>query len=189
MLKQKTGITCEQFEELCLRGELRDTQCELIDGEIIFLAPGGYEHSGVSVNIAAYLHLFVKKHGIGRVFGNEAGIHTRLKPARSRGMDVAYISYQRLSRGKLPRGFIRVPPELIVEVLGDDCDWADMKIKIAEYHEMGVDMVWVADSASKSVTQFPLGSESVEIAAHGTIDGGKILPGFSLPIARFFETE
>jgi len=189
MLKQKTEITCEQFEEMCLRGELRDQKCELIDGEIIFLAPGGFEHSGVTGNAYFQLRLFVESRGLGRVFTNEFGIHTRLRPARTRGMDVAFISYQRVPKGKLPTGFARVPPELIVEVLGEDFGWADMKVKIAEYQEMGVDMVWVADPARRTVTQFPLGLAPVEIGPDERIDGGKILPGFAIPIARFFDTE
>ncbi len=189
MLKQKTGITCEQFEEMCLHGELGDQKCELLDGEIVFLAPGGPEHSGVTGNAYFQIRTFVEKHHIGRVFTNETGIHTRQKPARTRGMDVAYISYKRLPKGKLPKGFFRIPPELIVEVLGEDCGWADMKVKVAEYHDMGVDMIWVADPARMTVTQFPRDGKENEIATTGVIEGGAILPGFKAKVASFFDTE
>jgi len=181
----KTMLTCEEFEKLCLADELGP--CELVDGEVIPLAPGGPEHSFSSNNISVLLTNFVRRHRLGRVFGNEAGIHTRLDPPCSRGMDVAFFSYRRLPRGNLPKGFFRVAPELVVEVLGEDDTWASMERKVREYHDIGVEMVWLADPETRTVKRFPRGTEPTVVPADGQISGGDILPGFVVPVARFFE--
>jgi hypothetical protein len=59
----------------------------------------------------------------------------------------------------------------------------------ADYHKLGVDMVWVVDPFTRTLKKYPRGGRP-EIAHDGSeIDGGRILPGFKVPIARFFEEE
>ncbi|MCY3021971.1 MAG: Uma2 family endonuclease [Planctomycetota bacterium] len=183
----KTLVGCEEFERMCLAQELG--HCELVDGEVIHLVPGGPEHSFVSNNVGRIIGNYVSRHRLGRVFGNEAGIHTRFEPPCTRGMDVAYFSYRRLPRGRLPKGFFRRPPELVVEVLGEDSTWASVERKVREYHEMGVDMVWIADPDTRTVKQCPRGAEPAVIPATGELGGGDILPGFTVTVAQFFDED
>jgi len=179
----QTPVTCEEFEQLA--DELGP--CELIDGEVRILSPGGLKHSGTSNRIAFHLSGFVSQHKLGHVFGNEVGIHVSQDPPRSRGADVVFISYKRLPPGPEPDGFLTVPPELVVEVLGFKDTWEHMNEKVADYHRMGVDMVWVADPFTRTVRKFPRGGKPEIVHEGGTIDGGAVLPGFSVPVVRFFE--
>jgi Uma2 family endonuclease len=181
----KTMVSCEEFEHLCLTGELG--RCELVDGEVIPLVPAGPDHSFSCNNFGLIIGSFVRAHKLGRVFSGEAGIHTRLDPPTTRGMDVAYFSYQRLQRGKLPKGFFRIPPELVVEVFGEDSTWEELERKVREYHELGVDMVWLADPDKRTVKQFPRGGNPTVIPPEGGLTGGDILPGFAVRVAEFFE--
>ena len=50
-----------------------------------------------------------------------------------RGEDVAFISYGRLPKDTQITGFLEIPAELIIEVLGDDTSWAEMEKKIGEF--------------------------------------------------------
>jgi Uma2 family endonuclease len=179
----KTLITCDEFERMA--PNLGPS--ELIDGEIIKLSPGGPLHSYVSNNIGTILWSFVEAQGIGWVLGNEAGIRIREDLPRSRGADVLYISFKRLPEGDLPEAFLKVPPELIVEVLKSNGSFDGIDDKIADYHSIGVDMVWVADPKSKMVKKFPRGAAAVTVSADGEIDGGEILPGFKVAVAQFFK--
>jgi Uma2 family endonuclease len=181
----KTLMTTKEFESLCLQGKLG--HCELIDGEVIELAPGGNYHSITSLNIGGILRNFVLKHKLGRVMGNEAGIHIRDDLPRSRGADVVYISFKRIPRGKMPDGFLRTPPELIVEVVPADGSWRGMAEKVADYHSIGVDMVWIADPNTRTVKTYPRKGQPTIIHDGSSIKGGSILPGFSVPIASFFD--
>jgi Uma2 family endonuclease len=179
----KTLVTCEEFERLA--DELGP--CELIDGEVRTLSPGGFRHSSTAHRSGFRLGGVVSEHKLGHVLGCEIGIHISQDPPRSRGADVAFISYKRLPRGTEPVGFLTVPPELVVEVFGLKDTWERINEKVADYHRIGVDMVWVADPFTRTVRKFPRGGKPEIVHEGGTIDGGAILPGFSVPVARFFE--
>jgi Uma2 family endonuclease len=131
----------------------------------------------------------VSAHKLGRVLTGETGTHIQSELPRCRLADVSFLSYQRAPKGQVPSGFLRVPPELIAEVLSEDDTWTAMEEKIRDYHRTGVDMVWVADPQTRTVRVFPRGGTPSVVHDGSEIDGGAILPGFKAPIARFFDEE
>jgi Uma2 family endonuclease len=133
------------------------------------------------------LDAYVSGRRIGRVGSNETGLHVKREPPRSRGADVVFISYQRLPADQEPEGFLTVPPELVVEVLGLKDSWEEMLDKVKDYHEFGVDMVWVADPHTRSVKKFPRGGAPMIVHEGQDIDGGSSLPGLKVSVAKFFE--
>lgn len=184
----KTLITCDEFERMCLSGEI-DQSCELIDGEIVYMAPAGFEQGYASSKISRLLGNFVEPKKLGWVLSNEMGLHVKGREARTRGMDCAFISYVRLPRTSKPHGFLRVAPELIVEVFGETNTWEEIDEKVSDYHATGVDLVWVADPHTRTVKVYPLNGEPFLIHDGQEIDGGVALPGFKAPIAQFFDPE
>jgi Uma2 family endonuclease len=103
-----------------------------------------------------------------------------------RGADVAFVSFERLPRGAKPEGFLTVPPELIVEVLGDDSSWREMEKKIAEYHAFGVDNVWVIDARMLALRIYPRGGQPMTL--HGDAEAASSYPaGFRCLVREFFE--
>ena len=94
-----------------------------------------------------------------------------------------------MPKGERSIGFLRIAPELIVEVFGDKDSWEDMDEKIKDYHRTGVDMVWVAMPQTRTINKFPRRGEPTIVHDGSDIDGGKILPGFKAPIARFFDED
>lgn len=184
-MSTKTLMTCQEFERLAMSEKLGP--CELIDGEVIPLSPGGFKHSKVSLRIGVILDRFIHGKSIGHVLGNEVGMHVRQDPPRSRGADVAFISYKRLPKGQLSDGFLTVAPELTVEVIGQHNAWGDMEEKIKDYHTFGVDMVWVADPNTRTVKQYPRDGEPTILHDGQQIGGGTVLPGFKASVAEFFD--
>ena len=176
----KTLLTCEEFEKLAPDLE----PCELIDGEIVPVSPAGIPHSKVSGRIYKILSNFVEDNDLGLVLTNETGIHVRREPARSRGADILYISYKRLPKDSKAEGFLTVPPELIVEVLGGS--WSEMDEKIADYHNFGVDLVWVAEPRKRLLHVYPRVGAKRILRARDTADGGEYLPGFKARVDTFF---
>ena len=63
---------------------------------------------------------------------------------RTRGADVAYLSFKRLPKGKLPEHFFSVAPELVVEIFPVNGSWDKMSEKVDDYITIGVELVWVA---------------------------------------------
>lgn len=184
----KTLISCEEFEKLALAEKI-SPWAELIDGEIIETMSGGFSHSIISANFVAIIREFVKANSLGRVLTNEAGIHIKSELPRSRGADVAFLSYKRMPKIERHSGFLRVAPELIVEVFGENDSWEKMDDKVQDYHRTGVDMVWVAVPQTRTIKKYPRRGEPTIVHDGSDIDGGKILPGFKAPIARFFDEE
>jgi Uma2 family endonuclease len=184
----KTLISCEEFEKLALAEKI-SPWAELVDGEIVDKMSGGFRHSIVSTNFVVIINEFVRANKLGRVLTNEAGIHIKSELPRSRGADVAFMSYKRMPKGESYAGFLRVAPELIVEVFGENDSWNDMIEKVGDYHRTGVDMVWVAEPEMRTIKKYPRRGEPMIVHDGSDIDGGKILPGFKCPIARFFDEE
>jgi Uma2 family endonuclease len=161
--------------------------CELVRGEVVYLSPGGLSHSTVSGNLAGLLSAWARKTRRGRVLTNEAGLVTDEEPGTVRGADVAFISYKRLPRGPVPDGFGRIPPELVVEIVGKGQGWNVMVEKAAEYLAMGVDRVWIVDIGKQHVHVFHRDAEPEVFDAKSTISDADVLPGFRARVRTFFE--
>lgn len=182
-MSTKTIVTCAEFERIAESLG----PCELLDGEVVRLSPAGFWHSVVTGNIYTALSEFVRGQGLGRVLTNEVGLHLTQDPPRSRGADVLFVSYRRIPKESPPTGFLTVPPELIVEIFGDEASWPEMESKVTDYHQFGVDMVWVADPHTRTVKRFPR-SGSPDVVHDGQeIVGESVLPGFRLQIAALFD--
>jgi Uma2 family endonuclease len=177
-----TLTTAEEFETIC--GQVGP--CELVRGEILHLSPGGLGHSSISGTVAGLLFIWARRDSRGRVLTNEAGIVVEVGPDTVRGADVAYLSYQRLPKGKRIKGFLKVPPELVVEILGKGQGWRDMVEKAGEYLRMGVDRVWVIDPDAETLHIFRSDAEPIRLTTDDQISDSGILPGFSCKVAEIF---
>lgn len=161
---------------------------ELVRGEIIHMAPTGHAHGYVEFNIGGILREFVRKHKLGRIIGGEVGIYTQRNPDTVRAADVAFISRERLAQVQ-SQSYLDVAPELIVEVLSPDDAWSQLMEKLEEYFIIGVQMVWVADPRRQQVYVYSSLTEVERFTMAEVLSGGKILPGFSVPVAELFAAE
>lgn len=179
----KTLLTADEFEKVC--GSFGS--CELVRGEIVQMSPGGFRHSSTVSSIDRILGTWARKSGLGRTISCEAGVVVETDPDTVRGADVAYISYARLPKGKGPKGFTRVAPELVVEVLGIDRTWKDAFEKAGEYFRMGVLRVWIADPQTQRVHALRPDEEPQVFQGDDMIADEAVLPGFSCRVSEFFE--
>jgi Uma2 family endonuclease len=161
-----------------------DRLCELIDG-VLVEKPMGYWESLVAGAILAALRAFVVPRKLGLVTG-EAGM-VRLCPGQVRIPDVAYVSRERVPGVRGAREPIpHLVPDLAVEVLSESNTQAEMARKRREYFEAGVRLVWLVDLDDRTVTVFTGPEESTTVDQNQILDGGDVLPGFTLPLAGLF---
>lgn len=159
---------------------------ELIDGKLEPIMPGGTRHGQVCVNAAVILGSFILQHKLGPVCSNDTFVLTRRNPDRVRGADVVYWSRERWS-GEVPDGIVDAPPDLVVEVRSPTDRWGDVQIKIGEYLNAAVRVVALLDPKTATV------SVHRQDELHQLLHNGDeltlpdVLPGFAVPIARFFE--
>lgn len=160
--------------------------CELVRGEVVFLMAGGEQHSAVTATVTILLGMWARKSRRGRVLTGEAGPITERKPDTVRGIDVAYFSYKRLSKSKVSPGFSTTPPELAVEIIGQNQGWSELLEKAGEYLRVGVDRVWILDPVRKRLHILRANAEPEVLNAGEIVQDAAILPGFRCRVRDFF---
>ena len=150
------------------------------------MSPTGGEHALIEICLGAELRAFVRQRGW--VLGGEVGIYTRRDPDTVRGADVAFISRERMPNG-LPRGFLEVAPELVVEIASPSDRWEEMRQKVEEYFGIGVEQVWVVEPENHAVLVYISPTEMQKFGGGEHLVGEGILEGFVLDLSVLFEGE
>lgn len=158
--------------------------CELVDGVLVEKAMS-YRESLLALFIAEMLNAFVRPRNLGLVTG-EAGM-MRLFGGLIRIPDVAFASWDRIPGGKVPTEPVpALVPELAIEILSPGNTPAEMRRKRTEYFSAGVRLVWIVDPDSRSVSVYTGVEQSTVLHESDVLEGGEVLPGFSLPLKELF---
>jgi Uma2 family endonuclease len=156
---------------------------ELVDGVLVEKIMG-HPESRIAAALILALGKYLEQNDIGTVSG-EGGMF-RFPANLVRIPDVAFARWDRFTDEDFEEAVPEIVPDLAVEVLSEGNTPGEMSRKLREYFHAGVRLVWFVDPRTKAVTVFTSPSRSKVISATGTLDGGKVLPGFSLPVASLF---
>ena len=163
--------------------------CELIDGTIVEKAMGWHSEK-LGVEILFFMRLYLQDNNIGDVGGAAAQI--RLAEALIRIPDVSFIRWDSVADTdeieRPAKFYLDHAPDLAVEVLSPGNTTAEITRKLADYAAAGVKIVWIVNPDAQTVDVFTKAKlKSKKTFAVGDIlDGGKVLPGFTLPVATIF---
>ena len=161
-----------------------DRPYELVDGTLVEKAVG-YDEAILGFELALVLGLYVKTHDLGKAVGDNTMM--RLFPGLVRMPDAAFISWERYPQKKRRRAEIpTVAPDLVVEVLSKGNTAKEMRCKLEEYFRAGVRLVWYVDPAKRTVRVYTAVDRSTVLREDDTLDGGDVLPGFTLSIRDWF---
>ena len=170
-----------------LRAALRrsDRLYELVDGTLVEKAMGLRE-SMIAGQLLIEIGVFARRHDLGMPAG-EAGT-VRLMKGLVRIPDVAFFSWAKLPGRVLPsRPIPDLAPDLAVEVLSETNTPAEMQRKLREYFLAGVRLVWMIDSARRRADVYTSpDAPAATLDESQALDGGAVLPGFTLPLADLF---
>lgn len=169
-------------EEFCRLPE--GWRYEIDEGELVIMAPAGFEHNDVTTTIAALLWNFVQRRRCGKVLTNELGVLLRRDPDTLRAPDVAYYSHERLSRIVDRKGFPEVPPDLVVEV--HDSSEPKLARKVRQYLDAGVRAAWVVDLEARSLTRHAPGEKPRTWSTPEALVEEPVLQGFSCRLSELF---
>jgi len=161
---------------------------ELIDG-ILLEKHMGFLGDSLAFWLGVQLYNFASVENLG-VFAGSQGL-IRFSDTLVRIPDITFIrwdSVDDVATLDAPGSFLEVTPDLVVEVLSPGNTAKEMAIKLAEYEHAGIPLVWYVDPEAKTVTVYPKGKmRGSKVLTEGdTLDGGKVLPGFALPVADLF---
>jgi len=160
---------------------------ELVRGELRQMTPSGYAHGVVVGNLTGSLGQHVRAHHLGQICGAETGFRIARDPDTVRAPDIAFIRHARRGREPLPEGFFEGAPDLAVEVLSPRDTVFDVEEKIAAWIDAGCAMVWVVNMKRHSVSVHQAGGPVHVLTEGETLDGGALLPGFTLPVEEIFQ--
>ena len=176
-------MTVEEFAEY----PFPDGKVELVRGEPRVMPPAGAPHGRVQSNLARLLLPFVHEHRLGWVFNDGLGIELMALPRTVRNPDLSFVRASRLPRGGVSQGFLKVPPDLAVEVLSPSETKRDVEDKLADYRACGTVLLWVIDPKRRTVTVLSGDEPARVLTIDDTLDGGDVIPGFSCRVAELFE--
>jgi Uma2 family endonuclease len=111
-----------------------------------------------------------------------------MEPGQVRLPDVCFFAWEKFPNRLLPRGAILDRrPDLAVEILSPSNTRAEMARKRREYFAGGARLIWEVNPETRRVRVYTDADTFTELGEEETLDGGPVLPGFSLPIRRWFE--
>jgi Uma2 family endonuclease len=171
-------------EELYRMGS--DAPFELWEWVLKEVSPSGSKSSVIGMRIGSAVFSFVDAQGLGYVTGEGGGYILSHDPATVVAPDVGFYRTDRYPGGMPESGFYPMPPDLAVEVISPIDRKADIAQKQALYAKAGVPLIWWVDPERKTVTVYRLGQNPEIVEAVGVLDGGDVLPGFTLELQTIF---
>jgi len=157
---------------------------ELVDGVLVEKTVGFPESLLASV-IIQLLRTWVAPRKLGIVLAPDGLL--KLSPGSIRGPDVSFISGSRLAGGRIPREQIPLlAPDLAIEVLSPSNTKREMERKRQEYFKAGTRLVWEIDPPSRTAIAYTAPEKQTLLTADQSLNGGEVLPGFSLSLRELF---
>jgi len=158
---------------------------ELIEGEIVEMGTSSEKHS----TLGAWLIFKIMSYAVsaqlgGRVKGADGTY--KLNAANTRVPDVSYLTAA--SAAKLPPGTVYCPfaPDFAIEIKSPSNTEKSMRKLARLYIQTGSRLVWTINYEEQSVKVYRPGQPAVELDEEDVLDGGDVLPGFTLNVAEMF---
>jgi Uma2 family endonuclease len=161
---------------------------EVIDGVRVELPPMSTYATVVANRIARVINDHVANNGLGWAF-HETLFRLPLDPERNRRPDVAFVSFQRWPEDRpfsLTDNAWDVVPDLAIEVISPTDRVEELADKIHEYFSATVRQVWVVYPHRKWVQVYESLADTRGLSSSDQLDGGIVLPGFSVTVGSLF---
>jgi Uma2 family endonuclease len=159
---------------------------ELVQGRIVTMPPPTPRHGQICGETYFLLRTYAGQHDLGHVLCNDSGVITERDPDTVRGADVSFYSYAKVPRGRIPKGYLDVVPDLVVEVRSDDDRWGDILAKVQEYLAAGVGVVIVLDPEPESAYIFRSDQPPQKLGPDEDLTVPDLLGDFRVAVRRFF---
>jgi Uma2 family endonuclease len=173
-------MTAAEFEAFALHPDHIERRLELIHGEMYEVVSNTWA-SKIALRISGELFVYLKLNPLGSLTGADGGY---LVGASYFIPDVAYMSYAR--QPQTPNAaYNPLPPDLAVEVVSPSDSPRMLTTKLAVYLSAGV-IVWLVYPDEKLIVVHAPGQPPHTLTEAATLEGGALLPGFEVPVAKIF---
>ena len=172
-------ITAEELLLMSQRGEGK--RYELVRGVLIERVATGDPHAIAVSRIDYALTDYAEINDYGETRAGEPGYRLEVGPDTVRAPGVAWLAPGRIPEGT--QGFPHLAPDLVVEELSTRQNLSE---KAQMWLDFGSREVWHGDPETTTVTRYRPGQEPEILGEDDILDGGELLPGFSIPVWRLF---
>lgn len=165
---------------------------ELDEGKLVRMSPTKKLHGKIIVFLITKLNNLVLENKAGEVLAGEVGFNlfpeAQFDKKSVRAPDIAFLSNARLAKGDITdTEWIPGPPDLAIEVLSPTDEPGDINRKILQYQQAKTPLIWLIDPKKKIVLVYRAEQETPqELRVNDILDGGDILPGFSVEVKEIF---
>ncbi len=185
-LQPTLELTDVQFEQICHQN--RDLKFErTAKGGLVIMSLTGGETGERNAEINGQLWLWNRQARLGHIYDSSTGF--RLPNGAIRSPDAAWISQPRweaLTPQQRQR-WVPLCPDFAVELKSPSDDIEDLRIKMREYLENGLQLGWLIDPESQIVELYRA-DQAVEILSHPeTLSAEELMPGFVLSLVGILE--
>lgn len=147
----------------------------------------GEEHGWIEAQIVGDLIIWVRGNRSGRIYTGDTDFVLKGTPDNielKRRPDIAFVSSRNVKPSK---GYVYAAPDLAIEIISPTEKPYKIRKKLREYLDNGVKQVWqLYPNSQEIIVSFPDGT-SRAYRPGDIIEGGDVLPGFTLDVAKVFE--
>jgi Uma2 family endonuclease len=166
-----------------------DGKAEIVNGEIVHMAPTGWGPTYAATEIVVSLRAYVRAHNRGKAVGDNCAFRVKLPDRESFSPDAAY--YEGPNPGMK---FFNGAPQFAVEVRSEGeygpAAERDIAAKRADYFAAGTLVVWDVDLLSQDVVRVYRASAPQTPAVYrrgDTAEAEAAVPGWTMPVDDLFE--
>lgn len=159
---------------------------ELVDGNLVERNVSALS-SWVGGKFYRYLDVFVEANNLGTAWPADVGFRCFPDdPGKVRKPDAAFIRRERFSTNDLAEGYVRIVPDLVVEVVSPNDLAVEVEEKVEEYLQAGVLLIWVVYPETRTVHIRRADGSIGHLRLEDELHGEAVLPGFRCALANFF---
>lgn len=147
--------------------------------------PTGGETGKRNIKLCYFITRWIEEEGgFGEAFDSSTGFV--LPNGANRSPDAAWVRGDRWATltPEQREGFIPLCPDFAVELRSKTDTLKDLRAKMQEYIDNGMQLGWLLDPQNKRVEIYRLGQEADVLENPETLSGEQILSGFTLVLER-----
>ncbi|HYW09738.1 MAG TPA: Uma2 family endonuclease [Longimicrobium sp.] len=159
---------------------------ELVRGELREMTPPGHVHGRVGMRLAWRLAAYVEAHELGVSYLAETGFHLGRDPDTVLAADCSFVRADRADMVRDSLGYFPGAPDLAVEVFSPSDRSLMVEAKVRAWMSAGTRMVIVVHPTRRTVAVHRSGVPPELFGENDTLDGGDVVPGWSVPVRDLF---
>ncbi len=176
--------TAKQADVLRLLNANEKQACELVKG-VLVAKPLSFKKSVLNAYLIASMMTYLSPDDTDTGIVLSPWMPLRIRRGRIRIPDAMYISWNQLPNRGNPE-ILTVIPELVVDFISAANTAKEMEIKLNDYFDAGVRLVWYIDPKTETIAVYTSRDAKATLTIDDTLEGGDVLPGFSLPLKKLF---